>query len=60
MIDFLKSFLSNDKSPEEQALMAKQRQHDVMVLESDCDEEEDEEHCATQKQNGGCGGCGCR
>ena len=57
MIDFLKSFLTGEKSLEEQALLAKQKQHDVMVVDTS-DDEAEEEACAVPKQ--GCGGCGCR
>ena len=47
MIGFLKNFFSGEKSPEEQALLATQKSRDVIVIESD--EEEDQP----------CGGCGC-
>lgn len=59
MIDFLKNFFSNEKSPEERAL----QKRDVMMIESGADGEaaEDAESCATtEAYAGGCGGCGCR
>ena len=56
-MSFLKSFLTGEKSLEEQVLLAKQKQHDVMVVDAS-DDEPEEESCAAPKQ--GCGGCGCR
>jgi hypothetical protein len=57
MISFLKSFFSNERSSEEQALMNAlnlDKQRDVLVVESANDAEEPEA-CAPR----GCGGCGC-
>lgn len=59
MIDFLKNFFSNEKSPEEKAL----QKRDVMMIEAGAEDEESEdaEACATtETYSGGCGGCGCR
>jgi len=58
MKNFLKSFFSNEKSPEEQALAAQQTKHDVLVVGGyEMSENEDDESngCAPR----GCGGCGC-
>lgn len=58
MIGFLKSFFANEKSPEEQALLAvqQQKQRDVLALDGYAMEDEEE-----QSSGGGCGsgGCGC-
>jgi hypothetical protein len=59
MIGFLKSFFSNEKSTEEQALVRSlTKQRDVMVVDAYAmgeDEEEQGGNCA----GGGCGGCAC-
>lgn len=60
MTGFLKSFLSNEKSPEEQALAASLRKRDILVVdgyEPQAEEEPQTGGCGTQKR--GCGGCGC-
>jgi hypothetical protein len=57
MMSFLKSFLSNEKSTEEQALAASLKKRDVMVVDGYEPEEEQAGGCGTQKR--GCGGCGC-
>lgn len=59
MMNFLKSFLAGEKSPEEKALLAAQKKHDVLTLDAYAMEEgegDEEETCAPQ---GGCGSCGC-
>lgn len=60
MFSFLKSFLSNEKTPAEQAMLAKnegERQRDMLTVSAQgCADDEDEEDCAPK---GGCGGCGC-
>lgn len=59
MMSFLKSFLSNEKSPEEQALAGAMKKRDVMVVDGYEPEEPQTEGCGTQQKRGGCGGCGC-
>ena len=62
MIDFLKSFFSNEKSPEEQALLSGNQPRDVMRVGGYEEPAEEASGCGTQKpaSGGGCGGCGCR
>lgn len=50
MMNFLKSFFSNEKTPEEAAL---QREHDVMKIAGVPDPES-----SKKESSGGCGGCG--
>jgi hypothetical protein len=53
MIEFLKNFLAGGE---------KQKQRDVIVLDSYAmgeDEEEQEGGCGSSSPRGGCGGCGC-
>jgi hypothetical protein len=61
MIGFLKSFFSNDRGAEEQALAAAldlQKKRDVMVVGGfEMGEEQEEEEGSCQPR--GCGGCGC-
>jgi hypothetical protein len=61
MIDFLKNFFAGEKSPEEQAILAREQPpvRDVLVVDAyameDDEEEEAQEYCGSP-----CGGCGCR
>lgn len=61
MIDFLKSFFTGEKSPEEKMLAtaALSPERDVLVIDAyamdDDEEEETQEYCSSP-----CGGCGCR
>jgi len=56
---FLKSFFTNEKTPEEKALLAAQaKTRDVITLDSYAMSEEEEEQ--PSGCGGGCGGCGCR
>ena len=60
MISFLKSFLSNEKSPEEQAILAaQQRPRDVMVIDAYAMDDEEEQPKGGGCSGGGCGGCAC-
>jgi hypothetical protein len=59
MISFLKSFFSNEKSTEEQALLAAQvKPRDVLVVDG-YEMGEEEEASGSCAPRGGCGGCGC-
>jgi hypothetical protein len=58
MIDFLKSFLSGDKTSDEKALMAsmQKKDRDILLINGAVQEEEEKAGCGS----GGCGGCNCR
>ena len=56
MMSFLKSFFAGEKSPEEQALLQKQR--DVLVLDAYAMSDEEEEQSGGGCGSG-CGSCGC-
>ncbi len=57
MMSFLKSFFANEKSPEEEALLAAQKQRDVLTIEAG--EGDEEEQQGGGCGSGGCGGCAC-
>jgi hypothetical protein len=61
MINFLKNFLTGEKSPEEQALISAQHRRDVMMVVSDNDDEDEDEDesCNDRPAQGGCCGGGC-
>jgi hypothetical protein len=60
MIGFLKSFFSNEKSADEQALIAAQaKPRDVMVIDAYAMDETEEEDSGGCSPRGGCGSCGC-
>lgn len=60
MMDFLKNFLTGEKTMEEKALQAAQNKHDVLVIAAGDDATA--ESCADEapSQYGGCCGGGCR
>lgn len=74
MMNFLKSFLSNEKTAEEKNLEAAHLVRDVILIDGAAEDETPpatscgalpaegyaEEEYAADYSGGGCGGCGCR
>lgn len=63
MMDFLKSFFANEKTPDEQVLAAAQKKRDVLIVEGYEEPSNEPQGCGSSDgaaQTGGCGGCGCR
>ena len=62
MIDFLKNFLSGDKTPEEQALVKSSKVRDILMVSGESDETQPEPEACDDEPSygGGCCGGGCR